>query len=59
MGIDLRCLEIRMPQQLLDGPDITTRLQQVGCIGVPQAMAPGPFADLGHLDRPGHGLADG
>ena len=35
MGVDHRCLYVRMSEQLLDGPDITTGLDQVGSKAVP------------------------
>jgi len=44
MGIDHRCLYVRVPEQFLDGSDIVTGLDQMGCKTVSQRMNSCPLA---------------
>jgi len=51
MGIDHRCLDAFMSQQLLDGSQIGAVLQQMGRVGVAECMRGDFFVDLRFLRR--------
>ena len=56
MRVDHRGLDIRMTQQLLDGPQISSRLQKVGGKGMPQRMRGDSFGDACFHSSPLEGL---
>jgi hypothetical protein len=49
---------VPVPQQLLHGPDIIPRLEQMCSKGMPQRVAARPFSDTTRPDRLGHGSLD-
>jgi len=53
MGVDHGRLNIRMPEKLLDGPDIIACLDQVGSKGVPQRVDRCMFH---HVEIPGRSM---
>jgi hypothetical protein len=55
VGVDHRGRDVAVAQQLLDGADVVTRLEQVGGERVAQGVTGHPF---GELRSPG-GLLDG
>ena len=57
MHVDLRGLHIRVPEQLLQCPDIRPALRKVRREGVAQSVARYPLRDTGLLRRPADRLA--
>ena len=52
MGVDLRGGEMFVPEQLLDAPQIGSRIQHVGGIAVPQLVRRYCLCQTGELEIP-------
>ncbi len=59
VGVAHRRPDIRVTEQLLDGPDVVTRLQQVGRKRMPKRVAAGGFTDATRRDRGVDGALQG
>lgn len=55
VGVDHGRRHVAVAEELLDGADVVTALQQVGGEGVAKGMATGTLVDASRADGAGHG----